>query len=1594
VASALDVSGTARAAGQQTRSRAVRYGVALAAMGFGLAAATAFESFTESEFYPPLIGAAALAVWFGGLGPGLVAVSAGWGYELVAEVEFQSGLGHAEARWLAGLSVALAVVWVTAAMRSGTARASARADEATRASRETERLQELASRLAAAATPSDVARALVEEGSEVLAARGGALALVVGSEIEIVDPAALEGHARGPASRLSLEAATVLTEAARTDEIAWARSRGELTERYPDMGDLGRTDGGAIAVPVRVGGKVVGAIVFEYEEGVRIEEDKLALARVAADLGGQALERARLFEEERALREGLDRALRVAPRAGGGSPEEVAAEICREARRTFGSDVALMLSILDDERFAVDWREPPSALAAPGLRLRIEELPDLRSAMERGTVMWVPDMLSSLRGEALEIARTLGTISALRIPIAVAGRTDRVLALQWEVRIGDPTAASLALARRFADQAGLALEAAERRAAEELAERRAGEARTLLETTTALAAAVSPAEVVDVVLAHGALALGADAGVVALCEDGELVVLGAAGAPPEDLVRRVPLSESTPLSDAVRRNEVVVVESADDRRRRYPLLDRLRSPISHLASISVPLTARGVAIGGMAFGFVRPRRIDEAQRQLVAAIARQASAALERARLHEAERAARERAERSAARLAQLHALGIALGRARTEREVGEAVGRHITDVLGARSATVYALDEVQGVLRNVATTGALANLAPHDADIPLSSELPPVAAVRSGEALSTAAERAPTAEVADWAGDSVAAWGAAPMLVEGRTVGALAVSFDDATLLDDDAQRFVETVARYAGPPLDRVRLLEEERVARRSAEQAAWRTDRLQAATEALAATTTTSEVAATALRQMIQAVGTDAGVLYVRAPGAEHVEIAATAGVSREAASELSRVELSELSPVADVVATGAPVELPSSEEVAQRYAAFGARVRPAFPNGLAGIPLALGRRTMGAFLISIDGRELSADDVDLLVTLGGQSAQALDRARLLEAEKAAASRLQRLQRITAALSGAVTAEEVGRATLDAAAALGAHVGAVVVRSSADEVDVLAALGSSGPASGLPIEASLVEVFRTGRPVWALESLTGQEDTIARDRIGASPAWVALPLTGSDRVIGALVLGFERVRSLGDEDRALLQAVATQCALALERSRLYEDERDTREQIERLQHLTAQLSTSLTPAEVANAVLSAGSAALASDTAALVALGEDGTTLELLAAEAVPNAWIEAWEGAQLDESAPITDAMRSHEPVYVETREAILDRYPQQAHVLDFTGEHAWAVAPLAIGGRAVAALSFGWFQPQSFSPERRQLIETLSRQCAQALDRTRKHESERQIAETLQRSMLPDRLPDVDGVSLAARYVPGTAGMEVGGDWFDVLPLESGRLGLAVGDVVGKGVRAASTMGQLRNALRAFALEQLRPATAVARLNALVDTFADVPFATLVYLTLDPVRRVCRYTTAGHLPPLVLHPEGTVERLGEGRSLPLGVGPDVEFSQATAELEPGATIILYTDGLVERPGSSLEDGLQRLEQSLSGGGTAALDPGPLADRVLATLLAEGGPRDDVALLVVTLAPTRDDLVLQSSGSKAASASAQAGSGESRSSDDVP
>jgi anti-anti-sigma factor len=233
--------------------------------------------------------------------------------------------------------------------------------------------------------------------------------------------------------------------------------------------------------------------------------------------------------------------------------------------------------------------------------------------------------------------------------------------------------------------------------------------------------------------------------------------------------------------------------------------------------------------------------------------------------------------------------------------------------------------------------------------------------------------------------------------------------------------------------------------------------------------------------------------------------------------------------------------------------------------------------------------------------------------------------------------------------------------------------------------------------------------------------------------------------------------------------------------------------------------------------------------------------------------------------------------------------------------------------------------------------------------------ERRVAHTLQRSMLTTQLPDVEGVELAVRYLPSSSDAEVSGDWYDVIPLPDGRVGVVIGDVVGRGVDAAATMSQLRTALRAYAVEGLEPAEVVAKLHRLVDHLRVGLSTTLTYLDLDPFALELRYVSAGHLPMLHAPANGPPRFLAGARSPPLGaVSVQAPIPQDHAVLEPGDRLLLYTDGLVERRDAAIDTRLEMLRAAME---RAPGDLGVLLRQLTSELAADGMRTDDIALLAL-------------------------------------
>lgn len=243
------------------------------------------------------------------------------------------------------------------------------------------------------------------------------------------------------------------------------------------------------------------------------------------------------------------------------------------------------------------------------------------------------------------------------------------------------------------------------------------------------------------------------------------------------------------------------------------------------------------------------------------------------------------------------------------------------------------------------------------------------------------------------------------------------------------------------------------------------------------------------------------------------------------------------------------------------------------------------------------------------------------------------------------------------------------------------------------------------------------------------------------------------------------------------------------------------------------------------------------------------------------------------------------------------------------------------------------------------------------------EAERSLTATLQHSLLRKHLPEIPGMSFSARYLPGSAEAEIGGDWYDVIPLRDGKAGLVIGDVVGRGIAAAARMAHLQSAVRAYGLEGLRPSVVIERTDAFAQELERPGMATMLYAVLDPEAGTLRFASAGHPPPLLISPEREVIFAEARPGSPLGTVTFPSYEESVVPLEPGSAVVMYTDGLVERPAVSLAEGLVALGEAATGLDT---EPGELC-RILPGRVLEGRSGDDIAILATRLEPLPADRV---------------------------
>ena len=394
-----------------------------------------------------------------------------------------------------------------------------------------------------------------------------------------------------------------------------------------------------------------------------------------------------------------------------------------------------------------------------------------------------------------------------------------------------------------------------------------------------------------------------------------------------------------------------------------------------------------------------------------------------------------------------------------------------------------------------------------------------------------------------------------------------------------------------------------------------------------------------------------------------------------------------------------------------------------------------------------------------------------------------------------------------------------------------------------------------------------------------------------------------------------------------------------------------------------------QLVDVVADAGRAALGVEGAAIAVANTDGTVRLSLTQSLGEEARL-TFTDLPADSDIPAAWAIRHARPVLLPDRASGEKFSPQMRVAYETTGRLAWAIVPMFLGERVIGSLVAGWMEEREFSDEELDLLNAFAAQCAQTLDRIQARDVERreaaqnrQISEALQRSLLTDP-PHVDQLHIAVRYLPASSGAQVGGDWYDAFATTGGTTTLVIGDVTGHDLTAAAAMGQIRNVLRGVA--NVTDASPAAVLTALDRTLATLAVNTLATCALtqvaiddDSETAVVSWSNAGHLPPLLLTAAGNATLLTSEADLLLGLDPAAVRRDHRVSLVAGATILLYTDGLVERRGESLDVGLERLRASAAE--LSRLPVERLCDALLARLA--DGHLDDIALLAVRLEGTR-------------------------------
>lgn len=682
---------------------------------------------------------------------------------------------------------------------------------------------------------------------------------------------------------------------------------------------------------------------------------------------------------------------------------------------------------------------------------------------------------------------------------------------------------------------------------------------------------------------------------------------------------------------------------------------------------------------------------------------------------------------------------------------------------------------------------------------------------------------------------------------------------------------------------------------------------------------------------LRSAPGRLGAYIGGVYLLSGDGQLLELVMTLGAARQFTRPWQHVGPAAPIPVADAVRDGRVVWVGGADEMARRYPRVAVTMPYAFCLGAA--PLVARRTTYGAVFLfwpASHPAALAPTEHDRLLALAAELAELL----------ASATRAGRPVR---AGPRPVVAEESRAA------------------------DALSAMVGRLPEGmcGLDLDGRLTEVTPT-----AAELLGEQAERLRGARPWAALPWLRDPVYEYHyraAVIGGHSTSFVALRP---PDRWLsfqLFPDASGLTVRITEAEVAQDGLPASESatapavptrtgvLYHVLHLAGALTEAVSVQDVVSMVADQIVPAFGGQAVAVL-LAEAGR-LRLVGHRGYPPGLVDQFDGTPLTAPTPGVQSSTNPVPTFFETRAELERLYPGRHETQD--GMAAWAYLPLVASGHLLGTCVLAFAEPHPFSVDERAVLTSLGGLLAQALDRARLYDTKLDLAHGLQDSLLPHILPRVPGLETAARYLPGTAGMEVGGDFYDLIRVADGTAAVVIGDVQGHNVNAAALMGQIRTAVRAFAAADPDPGTVLARTNRLLVDLDTGLLASCAYLLVDIASREAWLADAGHPAPLLYSPDGRARRLEPPSGMVLNVDPAAVYPRTRLSLPIGATLALYTDGLVETPGVDLDRAVADLAATLARHGGEPLDD--LADALIGQAKQAEHRTDDIALLLVRSVP---------------------------------